>query len=97
MMNGSISVNNIINSLKTIRHSSCDGPEGLYNEYSLVRELINHLLDIPTMTEEQWYIHFQNWERYIREEPYYDNDDTWFYACIDQLDLIYDFAEIIFK
>lgn len=94
----------IIRSLKQLCMSTHNGPEGLYNEYSLSEELINHLLKNPIISKNKWYKKFYKWEAYVKNDILdnrYDNDIDYWEKYIDnfddRMDLIFDFAEIIFK
>lgn len=101
----------IVTSLLKLRDCSStfyDGPEGVYNEYSLICELIHHINNEPKITKEIWYDYFYFWEKYVKQdvqlriENVENNDDIYFWKdylddFLDRMDLIYDLAEIIFK
>lgn len=88
---------NIISALEELgKKSYFNGPEGVYNEYSLVNELINHLLGKPTINKDEWYNHYEFWLKYVRENNSFNNE--WYYDIfLDRMKVIDDFAEIILK
>ena len=97
------SIENIIHNLRQVgKQCYTNGPEGVYNEYSLVNELINHLLGKPNMTKTEWYKHYKIWLEYVKDEVNSIDDEeyenywlTFIENYLDRMDVIYDFAEII--
>ncbi len=93
-------VENLLN-ISTITHW---GPEGIYNEKSLIDELINHVLNKPTICKELWYEYFLLWEKYVQTDvtDKYNttHNEAWFDYLenfLDRMDLIYDYSVLIFK
>jgi hypothetical protein len=94
------SIENIINTLEIIGKKTYKyGPEGIYNEYSLVNELINHLLGKPNISKEEWYIHYEFWVKFVREDIRSLNNSEYeeYEKFLDRMDVIYDFAEFILR
>lgn len=95
--------NEIVQSLFTLRNVSHDGPEGFYNEHSLIDELLNHLNEKPKMSPEDWYDNFYTWEKYVKRDVrsrFQENFDYWnryLDNFFDRMDFIHDLAELIFK
>lgn len=98
---------NLIDNLKDIgKKTYKTTKEGLYNEYSLTNELINHIQHHPVISKDEWIKHFYKWLDYVRDdidrimEDDDDLEDEWMRyleTFLDRMDLIFDYAEIIFR
>jgi hypothetical protein len=99
------SIDNIIATLQEVGKKSYEyGPEGVYNEYSLVNELINHLLEKPKISKDEWYMHYEFWLKFVKEDirsiddlEYEEYWDKYIEKFLDRMEVIEAFAEIILR
>ena len=90
--------NILISHLKELGKNSYDGPEGIYNEYSLTEELVNHLNGRPTISIELWDQYYELWRKYIKEKLYFERSyNTELELFLEKMELIYDFSKLVFK
>lgn len=93
--------NQLIKTISELGKNSHDGPEGLYNEFSLANELINHLIGKGTIDKDIWYDSFYIWENYVTEDISVNYDDDEWNEYLDlfneRMDLLYDISLLVFK
>lgn len=108
-------IQEIVKNLVDLRHcyytytynSNIYNLEGVYNEYSLIDELINHINNKPKLSKTQWYESFEIWENFVKKDikrliennqnENIEEFEDYLEEFLDRMDLIYDFAELIFK